>query len=121
LVEKRIVPFGEAVRSIQERLGDYFSPVQGGRRFTSPEVAAALDTLRREGAHGIGQSSWGPTGFAFAESPAEAQRLSDALRREGNTQNLDLSIRRGLNVGARVEMREQGASAIAKGELADIS
>lgn len=117
LVEKRIAPFGEAVRSIQERLGDYFSPAQGGRRFASPAVGAALEALRREGAHGIGQSSWGPTGFAFAESLEEAERLQDALRRDGLARKLDISIRQGLNRGARVEVCETDTSAMRKGEL----
>ncbi|MBV8767158.1 MAG: GHMP kinase [Hyphomicrobiales bacterium] len=117
LVEKRIVPFGEAVRSIQERLGDYFAPMQGGRRFASSTVEAALEALGREGAHGIGQSSWGPTGFAFAESLEEAQRLKGSLRRNGLARDLDISIRRGLNRGARIEYREAGTSAAREGEL----
>lgn len=117
LVEKRIVPFGEAVRSIQERLGDYFAPVQGGRRFASLAVGAALEVLRREGAHGIGQSSWGPTGFAFTESLGEAERLKEALGRNGFTKKLDVSIRRGLNRGALIEAREAGISAMREGEL----
>jgi predicted sugar kinase len=117
LVEKRIVPFGEAVRSIQERLGDYFAPVQGGRRFASPAVEAALETLRRKGAHGIGQSSWGPTGFAFAETLEEAQRFEGALRRDGFARKLDISIRKGLNRGARVEDHGTDSSAMREGEL----
>lgn len=117
LVEKKIVPFGEAVRSIQERLGDYFAPVQGGRRFASPVVAAALEALRREGAHGVGQSSWGPTGFAFAASLGEAERLESALRSDGFATKLDISIRRGLNRGARIEARETNVPAMREGEL----
>jgi beta-ribofuranosylaminobenzene 5'-phosphate synthase len=121
LAERRILPFGEAVRAIQERLGDYFAPAQGGRRFASPEVARALDALRREGAHGVGQSSWGPTGFAFAESHAEAKRLRDALRHDGVGRSLDISIRQALNSGARIEWAEPAAHAMAKGELTNIT
>jgi beta-ribofuranosylaminobenzene 5'-phosphate synthase len=121
LVERKIAPFGEAVGAIQERLGDYFAPAQGGRRFASPEVAGALEALKREGAHGVGQSSWGPTGFAFAESHGEAQRLRDALRRDGVARNLDISIRQGLNGGARMESDGSGASAVVKGELTNIT
>ncbi|MBV9568394.1 MAG: GHMP kinase [Hyphomicrobiales bacterium] len=120
LVEKRIVPFGEAVRSIQERLGDYFAPAQRGRRFASPLVSAALESLRREGAHGVGQSSWGPTGFAFAESVSEAERLVKALRHDGFARSLDISIRRGLNRGARVDTRDQEASTMRESELTRI-
>jgi beta-RFAP synthase len=106
LLERRIAPFGEAVRDIQERLGNYFAPAQGGHRFASPEVAAALEALRRDGAHGVGQSSWGPTGFAFAESQAEATRLRDALRSDGIGQGLDISVHQALNRGARIDSGE---------------
>jgi beta-RFAP synthase len=102
LVENRIAPFGEAVSAIQERLGDYFAPAQGGHRFTSPEVAEVLEALRRAGAHGIGQSSWGPTGFAFAASQAEAERLLEVVRSNRAVQSLDISIRRALNEGAEI-------------------
>jgi beta-ribofuranosylaminobenzene 5'-phosphate synthase len=37
-------------------------------------IAARLKAL---GAHGIGQSSWGPTGFAFASDPVHAQFLAE--------------------------------------------
>jgi predicted sugar kinase len=102
LVENRIAPFGEAVSAIQERLGDHFAPAQGGRRFTSPEVAEVLEAMRLAGAHGIGQSSWGPTGFAFAASQAEAERLLEAVRLNRAAQPLDISIRRALNKGAEI-------------------
>ncbi|MFI5013485.1 MAG: beta-ribofuranosylaminobenzene 5'-phosphate synthase family protein [Hyphomicrobiales bacterium] len=111
LVERRIGPFGKAVSTIQERLGDYFAPTQGGKRFTSPEVAAALEAFEREGAHGVGQSSWGPTGFAFVETEAEAERLRDIWRREGPASSLDISIRRALNTGAQIENHKPPVSA----------
>jgi beta-RFAP synthase len=70
--EEDIVGFGSAVKELQACLGNYFAPSQGGSPFTSPDVASVLTALDREGAFGIGQSSWGPTGFAFAATPGEA-------------------------------------------------
>ena len=70
-----IAAFGSAIKELQARLGDYFAPIQGGSRFSSPDVAAVLDLLESEGALGIGQSSWGPTGFAFVPSAEAADRL----------------------------------------------
>jgi len=102
LVEANLFRFGDAITRIQERLGDYFAPAQGGR-FTSPRVAAALATLRRLKVAGVGQSSWGPTGFAFAGGDAEAHRLLDALHAEGAAEGLDIQVRRPLNHGARIE------------------
>jgi len=74
LIEKDITIFGNAVTAIQQKLGDYFSPAQGGR-FTSRAVEETLLKLAECGAVGIGQSSWGPTGFAFAESQPAAERI----------------------------------------------
>jgi predicted sugar kinase len=102
--------FAAAITSVQERLGDYFAPAQGGR-FTSPRVTQALAALRRLGSPGVGQSSWGPTGFAFARDEAEAGRLRQALIDEGGAGGaagdaiggLDIQLRRPLNRGARIE------------------
>jgi beta-ribofuranosylaminobenzene 5'-phosphate synthase len=73
--------FGAGLSAMQRRLGDYFAPAQGGGRFTSPRVGAVAAALERAGATGIGQSSWGPTGFAFARDPEEAAHWA-ALARE---------------------------------------
>ena len=64
--------FGEGLSAIQRRLGDHFAPAQGGGRFTSRRVAEVAAALGQAGALGIGQSSWGPTGFVFARDPDEA-------------------------------------------------
>ncbi len=82
LVERDLAQFGEAISRIQTILGNYFAPAQGGARYTSPSVAAAMALLERYGAIGIGQSSWGPTGFAFAASDDEAQRLVGLVQKE---------------------------------------
>jgi beta-ribofuranosylaminobenzene 5'-phosphate synthase len=102
LAELDIVGFGRAITGIQQRLGDYFAPAQGGSRFTSPDVASVLDCLQGEGAHGVGQSSWGPTGFAFAENADSADRLVEAARRCPNAPELDIRIVSALNHGAEI-------------------
>ena len=68
--------FGDGVARIQEILGDHFAPVQGGGRFISAPVSRVAARLKALGARGIGQSSWGPTGFAFASDPDHAQFLA---------------------------------------------
>lgn len=90
--------FGDAITRVQEIVGDHFAPAQGGR-FTSQAVAASLGTLRAAGARGIGQSSWGPTGFAFARGDAEAGRLAGLLREKTG---IEVAIRRVRNHGADV-------------------
>lgn len=102
LAEADIASFGAAIKELQAVLGDYYAPAQGGQRFTSPAVAAALDLMDRAGAHGIGQSSWGPTGFAFAPSADEAERLAEIARRDPACRGLDIRVCPGLNHGAEL-------------------
>lgn len=71
---------GTAIGEIQRRVGDYFAPAQGGR-FTSPAVSEVLAWLESQGVRGIGQSSWGPTGFAILGSTGQAGAVDGELRR----------------------------------------
>lgn len=103
LAERAIAPFGAAVARIQEIVGDYFAPRQGGRRFTSAKVEKALGRLTREGATGGGQTSWGPTGFAFVDSEAAARKIVSAVENEARADGLVISIHKGLNRGAKID------------------
>lgn len=103
LVERDLAAFGSAISHIQMGLGDYFAPAQGGARYTSAKVAAVMDALLHYGAKGIGQSSWGPTGFAFAESDNEAQRLVKLVQENSAQGNPVVLICKGINHGARIE------------------
>lgn len=76
VAEGDFAAFGEGLGAVQRRLGDHFAPAQGGSRFASARVGAAAAAWERAGALGVGQSSWGPTGFAFARDPDEAARLA---------------------------------------------
>lgn len=104
LAERDLTGFGRAITEIQARVGDHFAPAQGGR-FTSAGVAAALGRLTGAGVAGIGQSSWGPTGFAFAASEEDAQRLKSLVAGEAGRFGLDLRIASGRNRGATVKAR----------------
>jgi beta-ribofuranosylaminobenzene 5'-phosphate synthase len=102
LAECDIAGFGSALKEKHARLGDYFAPDQGGSRFSSPDVGAALGLLENAGAFGIGQSSWGPTGFAFAPSSEEADRMLESTRRHPRCRHLDMRACAGLNRGATI-------------------
>jgi beta-RFAP synthase len=108
LAEADLPRFGEAVTELQRRVGDYFAPAQGGR-FSSPHVAAALAWLEAAGVAGFGQSSWGPTGFAFAASAAEgAALMAEAERRWGGS--LRFRLVKGRNRGAEIAAADAMAS-----------
>ena len=104
LVERDLASFGAAIGELQVHIGDYFAPVQGGGRFLSPAVAAAMQRLAHAGACGIGQSSWGPTGFAFVADAVHAAAAVAALRADPGFAALDIRVCRGLNHGAQIEL-----------------
>lgn len=100
LAEADIGSFGAGISAIQAIVGDHFAPAQGGSRFRSPSVEALLRDLAEAGATGIGQTSWGPTGFAFVGDAETAARLvADASRRSAEMR-LDIRVCKGLNRGA---------------------
>jgi beta-RFAP synthase len=106
LIEEDIDEFGEAIAEMQRRLGDYFALAQGGR-FTSSAVAEIAGKLGEAGAHGCGQSSWGPTGFAFAATLAEAERLASIVAPRANELGLSIQIVSGNNQGAVISPGEK--------------
>ena len=79
-MEADIETFGAAMTEIQAIVGGHFAAAQGGSPWTSPAVGRVLEALREAARYGIGQSSWGPTGFAFAPSKEIADRLYDSHR-----------------------------------------
>lgn len=100
LVERDLPAFGAAIAAIQTIVGSHFAPAQGGV-FTSKRVEALAARLADAGAVGIGQSSWGPTGFAFAPSPARATAMVDAVRHL-TVDGLEVRVVQGRNAGARI-------------------
>ncbi len=78
LIETDIDAFCEAITEIQARIGDHFSPVQGGR-YTSQDIAILLDYAKSLGHKGIAQSSWGPTGCVFVADQQVAEQLQTQL------------------------------------------
>lgn len=106
LAERDIAGFGAAVSELQRIVGDHFAPAQGGR-FASPAVAELLAWLEGQGVAGVGQSSWGPTGFAFLPSEADARRLMAAAVKDcAAARDLRLEVRRGRNRGASLAVAD---------------
>jgi beta-ribofuranosylaminobenzene 5'-phosphate synthase len=96
--------FGPALAQIQQVVGDHFAQAQGGR-FSSAAVAEVLGWLEAEGVSCVGQSSWGPTGFAIVDSQARGEELMGAVRGRWPPGNgLSLRLVRGRNRGASVEL-----------------
>lgn len=103
LIETDIAAFGSALTVIQEIVGSHFASKQGGSAWTSPAVGRLANRMRNLGATGVGQSSWGPTGFAFVDSAEAASRLYHSLVEEAKGDGLEILITKGRNAGARIE------------------
>ena len=99
LAEGDIKGFGEVITELQNAVGDHFAPAQGGR-FTSPVVGMALDWLQQQGAVGLGQTSWGPTGFCMVENPEHALLLSSLAGQRFD--GLDFLVATARNQGAEI-------------------
>jgi beta-ribofuranosylaminobenzene 5'-phosphate synthase len=106
VAEADMASFGAAVAEIQAIAGEHFAAAQGGR-FSSSRVAAALALARKKGATGIGQSSWGASGFAFVLGEPAAQRIAGSLREHGA--GLDIRVCKALNRGASVTTKPASA------------
>ncbi|TAL96534.1 MAG: beta-ribofuranosylaminobenzene 5'-phosphate synthase [Paraburkholderia sp.] len=106
--------FADGITEMQQTIGEYFAPVQGGV-FSSPVVAAALEAVAARQTAGIGQTSWGPTGFAFVRGAEEAARaLAVAQEATRGKPGIACSIVAGRNRGATlraVDLQQCGIGA----------
>jgi len=102
LVARDFTTFCDEVGHLQAAMGAYFAPLQGGP-YASAKVSEALAWLRGQGVSGLGQSSWGPTGFAFAASETDGQAMLKGLRAEVRHRGLDFELAHGRNEGAKIE------------------
>jgi beta-ribofuranosylaminobenzene 5'-phosphate synthase len=80
VLKRDLHAFGMALDELQERVGTAFAPAQGGI-YATRRAALIVNDLKRLGFAGAGQSSWGPTLYAFSERPRdEIGCLAEELR-----------------------------------------
>ena len=75
-------PFAAGVTRVQRLLARHFEPAQGGP-YASPAVGRVVEWIAAHACAGIGQSSWGPTGFAIVASLDEARRALASAQAAG--------------------------------------
>ena len=98
-----LLAFGAYMQDLQAYNGEYFAPIQGGH-YASQNVANVLHWLQQNGVACLGQSSWGPTGFAIVESAQQAEYLqSQAQLAFAHKPNISFTICRGKNSGATIQ------------------
>jgi beta-ribofuranosylaminobenzene 5'-phosphate synthase len=101
LLERNAEAFGKALTELQMTVGRIYQPVQ--EQLFNPASQWLIPILNRSGALGIGQSSWGPTVYAFTDSPKSAQRIADTIEAEARGK-AEVSIVGADNSGARIEV-----------------
>lgn len=120
LLRADLLTFGACMHELQAYNGDYFAPAQGGR-YASQDVTDALIWLQSNGVACVGQSSWGPTGFAILEN----QQLADNLQAQAQLAftgkpNINFKIVRAKNTGASLSgigVSESSASELTASEI----
>jgi beta-ribofuranosylaminobenzene 5'-phosphate synthase len=104
--EAQFAAFATGINRVQRLLGDHFAPAQSGNRWTSSAIARLMQWWQTSAGDtaAIGQSSWGPTGFAIVPSTAAAQRLIEGAQTAGVIDAaLILRVVAGRNHGAVAE------------------
>lgn len=95
--------FGASIHALQAHVGDYFAPAQGGR-YASKTVGEVLEYLLLNGAPCVGQSSWGPTGFAVFENVQIANEYLNVLKTRFTHTHLAWHLCKGNNIGADIRI-----------------
>lgn len=104
LIEQDFQAFAAFVGALQRYNADYFSPAQGGA-YASQSVTRILDAFHQQGYLGIGQTSWGPTGFVLLPSANEAMQHQAALLQQyANDAHLSFIVTAAVNDPAQIEL-----------------
>ena len=93
--------FSRALHEYGKLAGTCFA-TGGASPFASDRLARLVTRIRGLGAHGVGQSSWGPTLFVVLESQHHADEFCARFRRIEGESNIDLIVTPPANEGARV-------------------
>jgi beta-RFAP synthase len=108
-VQERLAPaaaaadfdaFAESVYRYGRLAGECFAARQGGP-YNGPLVTELVESVRRVGCAGVGQSSWGPTVFAVTSSRSAADQLVQRLQTAWR-EPLSIVVTGAANHGARL-------------------
>lgn len=105
--------FAASVNRYGELAGNCFATIQNGP-YANERVAAIVRTLQEHGASGVGQSSWGPLVFAWAESSCAAEELAERVQSHPALADCELRVVQPAMAGATLT---QGDKVCAIGKL----
>lgn len=102
VAERDLETFGAALAELQRHVGAAFAGAQGGV-FASPEAESLIAELGRLGLVGAGQSSWGPSLYAFGNVSRERRRaIADQLSARRGLRPNEILWTRARNQGAAI-------------------
>ena len=78
LLDIEIKAFGEALTEIQSQVGDFFAQAQGGR-YSTQVTTKGIELMQKNGAFGVGQSSWGPSFYGLVRAE-ESEKMLNTMR-----------------------------------------
>jgi beta-ribofuranosylaminobenzene 5'-phosphate synthase len=102
IAEKDIENFGDALTKIQILTGNHFAQAQGGT-YSSPDAAECIEFMKKTGAYGVGQSSWGPALYAVVKKEQAAQVLSKVKAYLSKGVGGQVFIAKANNTGAKIK------------------
>lgn len=100
--------FSAGVYAYGRTAGGCFAAVQGGP-YNGERIARLVSTIRAMGISGVGQTSWGPTVFAWLPDPRTAELAAQELRASDPEGPLDIQVARVDNLGAAIDVGPSGA------------
>jgi beta-RFAP synthase len=104
LIEQDFTAFSQFMGDLQTYNADYFAPAQGGP-YASMAVAGILQALKQQGYTGVGQTSWGPTGFVLCPSRAEAVAIqTQLLKTHASQPTLGFVVTAAVNQPAQISI-----------------
>ncbi len=102
VIERDLVAFGAAVDELQAHVGACFAPAQGGT-YATAQASRIVAELRDLGFVGVGQSSWGPTLYAFSSLPEQELAMhAERVRQRFSLDSHSVYLTRADNQGARL-------------------
>lgn len=107
LIERDFAGFSQFIGALQTYNADYFGPAQGGA-YASKQVATILETLKQQGHVGLGQTSWGPTGFVLLPTRIDAVAIQKRLLQEyAENNSLSFLVTAAMNQPASIQIQEE--------------
>jgi len=109
IIERNVEAFGEAMTALDYAFGGCWMEVQWGK-FSHPVIERGVEFLLREGAYGVGQSSWGPAFYGLVEGEERAEMVSERLNEflNGDGRRGDVFYARPDNRGAIISIAGEG-------------